>query len=65
MRTTVDLDDALVKQAFQMSGIKKKTELIEAGLRLLVRREAAQALIRMGGTMPKVKAPRRRRWPYE
>jgi Arc/MetJ family transcription regulator len=64
MRTTVDLDDELVKRAFKATGIQKKTELIEAGLRLLIRREAAQYLIRAGGTMPHIKAPRRRRWPY-
>lgn len=64
MRTTVDLDDELIKQAFSISGIKKKTELLEAGLRALIRREAARGLMDLGGKIPGMKAPRRRRWPY-
>jgi Arc/MetJ family transcription regulator len=63
MRTTVDLDDELVKQAFKASGIQKKTELIEQGLRLIIRRHAAQKLIEWGGSDPTAKAPPRRRFP--
>jgi Arc/MetJ family transcription regulator len=62
MRTTVDLDDELLKLAFKATGLKKKTELLEHGLRLIVRREAAQRLIEMGGMDPTAKAPPRRRF---
>jgi Arc/MetJ family transcription regulator len=62
MRTTVDLDDELVKKAFKASGIHKKTELLEEGLRLIIRREAAQYLIAWGGSDPAAKAPPRRRF---
>jgi Arc/MetJ family transcription regulator len=63
MRTTVDLDDELVKKAFKASGLKKKTELLEQGLRLIIRREAIQALIEWGGSDPTAEAPPRRRFP--
>ena len=63
MRTTVDLDEDLVKQAFKASGLHKKTELIEEGLRLIIRREASQYIIALGGSDPTAKAPPRRRMP--
>jgi Arc/MetJ family transcription regulator len=61
MRTTVDLDEDLLKLAAQYTGITKKTELLEEGLRSLVRRQAARLLAESGGSMPGAKLPRRRR----
>lgn len=40
MRTTLDLDADLVRQALQETGAKSKTELIEMGLRALLERAA-------------------------
>lgn len=62
MRTTMDLDDELVKLAREMTGIQKKTQLVEEALRLMIRRESAKRLIAMGGTMPKAKQTPRRRF---
>ena len=62
MRTTVDLDEELVKLAVQYTGITKKTQLLEEGLRSLVRRQAALSLAAMGGTQKGLKAPPRRRF---
>lgn len=62
MRTTVTLDDDLLKDAERMTGIKGRSALIHAGLQLLVQREASLRLSRMGGTQPDLVAPPRRRF---
>jgi Arc/MetJ family transcription regulator len=61
MRTTLNLDDELLRSAREYSGIQEKTALIHEALRELIAREAARRLIALGGTMPKAKAGRRRR----
>lgn len=61
MRTTIDLDDALAREARELTGIKEKAALVHEGLRLLVEREAARRLARLGGSAPDVEqVPRRR-----
>jgi Arc/MetJ family transcription regulator len=44
MRTTLNLDDDLVKQALAATGAKSKTEVIELGLKSLVEGEARRQL---------------------
>ncbi len=61
MRTTMDLDDGLVRQASRYTGINRKTALVEEGLRALIRREAGRRLIALGGSDPKAEAAPRRR----
>ncbi len=64
MRTTVALNDELVAEAQEFTGITEKSRLLEEALRSLVQREAAQRLILLGGSDPKAKAgPRRRSKP--
>jgi len=61
MRTTITLDDELLDQAQQVSGMTERSALIHEGLRALIQREAARRLARLGGTEPKLKPiPRRR-----
>ena len=61
MRTTVALDDDLVAQAQEFTGLKEKSALLREALKALVEREAARRLILLGGSAPDVKAiPRRR-----
>jgi Arc/MetJ family transcription regulator len=61
MRTTVTIDDQLLKDAEEFTGIKEKATLIRMGLEALVQREAARRLARMGGTQPGLEyIPRRR-----
>jgi len=61
MRTTVNLDDELLKDAKRLSGIDGTTQVINAALKALVEREAARRLAKMGGTMPDLQPiPRRR-----
>jgi len=63
MRTTLALDDDLLAKAQAFTGLKEKSALVREALKALVEREAARRLARMGGTEPKLKAPRRRRLP--
>ncbi|HXS95101.1 MAG TPA: type II toxin-antitoxin system VapB family antitoxin [Candidatus Limnocylindrales bacterium] len=61
MRTTLNLDDELIKNARKLTGIQEKTALIHEALRELIAREAARQLVALGGTMPNFKPGRRRR----
>jgi Arc/MetJ family transcription regulator len=61
MRTTVDLDEALVKKAIEVTKIATMTSLLEEGLRAVLRREAGRRLIARGGSDPTATAGMRRR----
>ena len=62
MRTTLLIDDDLVKRAAQLTGVQEKTQLVRLGLEALISREAAKRLARLGGTEPRLKDIRRRRF---
>jgi Arc/MetJ family transcription regulator len=59
MRTTLNLDDDLLRQAREMTGIEDKAALIHEGLRALIRRTAAKRFAELGGTMRDFQAGRR------
>jgi Arc/MetJ family transcription regulator len=61
MRTTLNIDDDLIKRAGQLTGIQEKTQLIRLGLEALISREAAKRLARLGGSAPHLRDIRRRR----
>jgi Arc/MetJ family transcription regulator len=61
MRTTLALDDELLAKAQEFTGLKEKSALVREALKALVEREAARRLARLGGTQPRLVAPRRRR----
>src|SRR6202140_535822 len=62
MRTTVALDDDLVRIAQEFTGVAEKTALIREALKALIERESARRLASLEGTMPRLKnIPRRRR----
>jgi Arc/MetJ family transcription regulator len=62
MRTTLALDDELVRIAQEFTGVEEKTALVREALKALIERESARRLALLGGTMPKLKhVPRRRR----
>ncbi len=61
MRTTLNLDEELLKKAQELTGLTVKTEVIHAGLRALVAKESARRLAVLGGSEEKLRAPRRRR----
>jgi Arc/MetJ family transcription regulator len=39
VRTTIDIDDALLAEAMAATGLKTKRKVVEAGLRLLARQK--------------------------
>lgn len=61
MRTTLNLNEDLLKQAARLSGITEKTAVIHAGLEALVARESAKRLATLGGNEPRLRKIRRRR----
>jgi Arc/MetJ family transcription regulator len=61
IRTTLDLDDELIREAREFTGISEDTALIHEALRTLIQLEAGKQLIALGGSMPSAKAGRRRR----
>jgi len=61
MRTTLAIDDDLVRTAREYTGIVEKTALVREALKSLIQREAAHRLAALGGTMPELEdIPRRR-----
>lgn len=61
MRTTLALDDELMRIAQELTGVEEKTTLIREALKALIERESARRLASLGGTMPGLKnIPRRR-----
>lgn len=61
MRTTVALDDELVRLAQEFTGVDEKAALLREALKALIERESARRLASLGGTMPELKpVPRRR-----
>lgn len=61
MRTTVTLDDDLLADAEAYTGIKERSALLREALKALIHMEASRRLSLMGGTMPDIVAPPRRR----
>lgn len=61
MRTTLNVDDALLSEAQRLSGLKEKTAVVHAGLEALIARQSARRLAALGGTQPGLRfVPRRR-----
>jgi Arc/MetJ family transcription regulator len=61
MRTTLNIDDSLVKRASILTGIKEKTSLVRLGLEALIARESSKRLAKLGGTEKNLKIISRRR----
>lgn len=61
VRTTLALDDELLAAAQALTGLTEKSALVREALRALVQRESARRLARLGGTMPDLEIPPRRR----
>ena len=50
MRTTLNIDEQLLRQASKLTGVTEKTALVRMGLEALVSRESARRLADLGGT---------------
>lgn len=62
MRTTVTLDDDLVRQAQEATGRTELSAVIRIALEDLVVREAGRRLAALGGSDPTAEAAPRKRW---
>ncbi|MBB2891841.1 type II toxin-antitoxin system VapB family antitoxin [Flexivirga oryzae] len=61
MRTTLALDDELLKEAQRLTGTTEKTALVRQALRALIERESARRLAQLAASEPGAKpVPRRR-----
>jgi len=61
MRTTASLDDKLLEEARELTGLTETAPLLREALESLIQREAALRLARLGGSQPELKViPRRR-----
>lgn len=63
MRTTITIDDEIVEQLRESTGIRETGALVRQALIEMRQRVAAQRLAALGGTLPDLKAPPRRRPP--
>lgn len=63
MRTTLILNDELIETAVRLSGLKKKTAVVHAGLEALIARESARRLAALAGSEPGLRPVPRRREP--
>lgn len=52
MRTTINLDEALLAEAQRLTGERERTAVIREGLKALIERESARRLARLGGSDP-------------
>ena len=61
MRTTLNIEDALIEKAALLTGITEKTSLVRLGLQALIARESSKRLALLGGSEKNLMAiPRRR-----
>lgn len=51
MRTNIDIDDDLMKDALEVGGFKTKKEAVEAGLRLIVKTRSQARIRRLRGSL--------------
>ena len=61
MRSTLNIDEEILRKAAALTGEKEKTALVRMGLEALIARESARRLARLGGTEPRLSSVRRRR----
>jgi Arc/MetJ family transcription regulator len=52
MRTTIEIDDQLMKDALRVTGAKTKREAVEIGLRTVLRLRQQEELRRFKGKLP-------------
>ena len=61
MRTTLNIDDEILKRASRLTGVKEKTALVRLGLEALIARESSRRLAKLAGSEKFLRSiPRRR-----
>jgi Arc/MetJ family transcription regulator len=61
MRTTLNIEDSLIKKVSKLTGIKEKTTMVKLGLEALIAMESSKRLAKLGGTEKELKRISRRR----
>ena len=61
MRSTLNIDDEVLRRAAELTGEKEKTALVRMGLEALIARESARRLAKLGGSERRLSPIRRRR----
>jgi Arc/MetJ family transcription regulator len=61
MKTTIDVDELLVKEAMRLYGVSTKTRIIEMGLEELIKVNKRSRLVEAFGSQPELTESRRRR----
>jgi Arc/MetJ family transcription regulator len=61
VRTTVNIDDELLKKAQKITGIKERAALLRAGLKALIEQASSKRLAALGGSEPQIRPVERRR----
>jgi len=52
MRTTIDLDDSIIKNAMKITGAKTKKEVVHIALGELIRKQNQEKITKLRGTFP-------------
>lgn len=61
VKTTLNIDDELLRKAAKLTGIEEKTSLVRLGLEALIARESSRRLAKLGGTEKQLEViPRRK-----
>ena len=61
MRTTLNIDEAILSRASELTGVREKTALVRMGLEALIARASGARLAALGGTEKRLKPiPRRK-----
>jgi Arc/MetJ family transcription regulator len=58
----LNLDDELMEAAAEYSGLVEKSAIVRTALQAYVSREATRRLVKLGGTMPDLELPPRKRY---
>ena len=61
MRTTININEEMLKKAAQLTGIREKTSLVHLGLEALITKESSRRLAKLGGSEKSLNAVPRRR----
>ncbi len=61
MRTTVTIDDQLLADARELTGMQDVASIVREGIKSLIHREAGRRLAALGGSDPDAWVPPRRR----
>lgn len=61
MRTTLNINDSLLRHAAKLTGVKEKTSLVRLGLEALIAKASARRLAELGGTERELRPIRRQR----